>query len=128
MIKIGELLRKLWSLGICFLILPPGALTPQGIKGAMKRDVNNIGVPSSDVLAEVDLLHMRIERHENVTVCLSDECAYQSPNIRESSCLHTEAEINGRHFAISKCIILNEFRLRIHWRLFELTILQHWFR
>ena len=38
MIKIGELLRKLWSLRSCFLILPPGALTPQGIKGAMKRD------------------------------------------------------------------------------------------
>ena len=40
MIKIGELLRKLWSLTSCFLIiLPPGALTPQGIEGAMKRDV-----------------------------------------------------------------------------------------
>ena len=38
--KIGELLRKLWSLRCCFLILPPGALTPQGIKGAMKRDVS----------------------------------------------------------------------------------------
>ena len=40
MIKIGELLRKLWSLRSCFLILPPGALTPQGIEGAMKRVVN----------------------------------------------------------------------------------------
>ena len=40
MIKIGELLRKLWSLRSCFLILPPGALTPQGIEGAMKRDVS----------------------------------------------------------------------------------------
>ena len=40
MIKIGELLRKLWSLRSCFLILPPGALTPQGIEGAMKRVVS----------------------------------------------------------------------------------------
>ena len=40
MIKIGELLRKLWSLRSCFLILPPGALTPQGIEGATKRDVS----------------------------------------------------------------------------------------
>ena len=40
MIKIGELLRKLWSLRSCFLILPPGALTPQGIEDAMKRDVS----------------------------------------------------------------------------------------
>ena len=40
MIKIGELLRKLWSLRSCFLILPPGAFTPQGIKGAVKRDVS----------------------------------------------------------------------------------------
>ena len=40
MIKIGELLRKLWSLRSCFLILPPGALVPQGIKGAVKRDVS----------------------------------------------------------------------------------------
>ena len=35
MIKIGELLRKLWSLRSCFLILPPRALTPQGIEDAM---------------------------------------------------------------------------------------------
>ena len=40
MIKIGELLRKLWSLRRCFSILSPGALTPQGIEGAMKRDVS----------------------------------------------------------------------------------------
>ena len=40
MIKIGELLRKLWSWRSCFLILPPGAPTPQGIEGAMKRDVS----------------------------------------------------------------------------------------
>ena len=40
MIKIGVLLRKLWSLRSCFNILPPGALTPQGIEGAMKRDVS----------------------------------------------------------------------------------------
>ena len=40
MIKIGELLRKLWSLRSCFLILPPGALTPQGIEGATRRDVS----------------------------------------------------------------------------------------
>ena len=40
MIKIGELLRKLWSLRSCFLILPPGTLATQGIKGAMKRDVS----------------------------------------------------------------------------------------
>ena len=65
MIKIGELLRRLWSLRSCFLILPPGALTPQGTEGAMKLDVTKkIGVPSSDVPAEVDLLHMRIERHD----------------------------------------------------------------
>ena len=64
MIKIGELLRKLWSLRSCFNVLPPGALTPQGIEGAMKRDVSkHWGVPSSDVLAEVHLLHMIIERH-----------------------------------------------------------------
>ena len=40
MIKIGESLRKLWSWRSCFLILPPGAPTPQGIEGAMKRDVS----------------------------------------------------------------------------------------
>ena len=40
MVKIGELLRKLRSLRSCFHILPPGALTPQGIEGAMKRDVS----------------------------------------------------------------------------------------
>ena len=40
MIKIGELLRKLRSLRSCFNILPPEALTPQGIEGAMKRDVS----------------------------------------------------------------------------------------
>ena len=40
MIKIGELLRKLWSLRSCFLILPWGALTPQGIEGATKRDAS----------------------------------------------------------------------------------------
>ena len=40
LIKIGELLRKLWSLRSCFNILPPGALTPQGIEGAMKRDMS----------------------------------------------------------------------------------------
>ena len=40
MIKIGELLRKLWASGSCFIILPPRALTPQGIEGAMKRDVS----------------------------------------------------------------------------------------
>ena len=40
MIKIGELFRKLCSLRSCFNILPPGALTPQGIGGAMKRDVS----------------------------------------------------------------------------------------
>ena len=40
MIKIGELLRKLWSVRSCFLILPPGALSPQGIEGAMKCDVS----------------------------------------------------------------------------------------
>ena len=40
MIKIGELLRKLWSLRSCFLILPPVALAPQGIKCAVKRDVS----------------------------------------------------------------------------------------
>ena len=64
MIKIGELLRKLWRLRSCFLILPPGALTSKGLK--VRRSVTwaNIGVPSSDVPAEVDLLHMRIERHE----------------------------------------------------------------
>ena len=39
-IKNGELLSKLWSLRSCFLILPPGALTPQGIEGAMERDVS----------------------------------------------------------------------------------------
>ena len=40
MVKIGELLRKIRSLRSCFHILPPGALTPQGIEGAMKRDVS----------------------------------------------------------------------------------------
>ena len=40
LINIGELLRKLWSLRSCFNILPPGPLTPQGIEGAMKRDVS----------------------------------------------------------------------------------------
>ena len=63
MIKIGELLIKLWSLRSCFPILPSGALAPQGIKGAVKRDVSKIVVPSSDVPAEVEFLHMRIERH-----------------------------------------------------------------
>ena len=41
-IKIGELLRKLWSLRSCFLVLPPGTLTPQGLEGAMKRDVSKL--------------------------------------------------------------------------------------
>ena len=36
MIKIGEL----WSWRSCFLILPQGAPTPQGIEGAMKRDMS----------------------------------------------------------------------------------------
>ena len=40
MIKIGELLRKLLSFRSYFLILPPGVLTPKGIKDAMKRDVS----------------------------------------------------------------------------------------
>ena len=40
MIKIGELLRKLWTLRSCLLILSPGALTPHGSEGAMKRDVS----------------------------------------------------------------------------------------
>ena len=38
---IGELLRKLWSLRSSFLILPPGALTPQGIDNAMKPGDSN---------------------------------------------------------------------------------------
>ena len=63
MIKIGELLRKLWFLVSCFNILPPGPLTPQGLKVRWSVTWANIGVPSSDVPAEVDLLHMRIERH-----------------------------------------------------------------
>ena len=40
MIKIGDLLRKLWFWRSCFNILPPGALTPQGIEGAMERDMS----------------------------------------------------------------------------------------
>ena len=40
MIKIGQLLRKLWSFRSCFLILPPGTLIPQGIEGATKRDMS----------------------------------------------------------------------------------------
>ena len=40
MIKICELLWKLWSFRSCFLILPPGALTLQCIEGVMKRDVS----------------------------------------------------------------------------------------
>ena len=63
MITIGELLRKLWSLRSCFLILPPGALLPMGLKMRWSMMWANIGVPSSDVPAEVELLHMRIERH-----------------------------------------------------------------
>ena len=39
-IKIGLSLRKLWSLRSCFLILPPGALTPQGTEDARKRDAS----------------------------------------------------------------------------------------
>ena len=42
----------------------PGALTPQGIEDAMKRDVSKHWCTSSDVPAEVDLLHMGIERHD----------------------------------------------------------------
>ena len=38
--KNRALLRKLWSLRSYLLILPPWALTPQGIGGAMKRDVS----------------------------------------------------------------------------------------
>ena len=38
-IKMGELLRKFWSSRSCFLILPPGALTPQGSEGTMKPEV-----------------------------------------------------------------------------------------
>ena len=63
MIKIGELLTKLWSLRSCFNILPPGALLPRGLKVRWSVTWANIGVPSSDVPAEVDLLHTRIERH-----------------------------------------------------------------
>ena len=65
-IKIGELLRKLWSLRSRFPILPPGALTPRGLKVRWSVTWANIGVPSSDVPARVDLLHMRIERHAKV--------------------------------------------------------------
>ena len=61
-IKIGELLRKLWSLRSCFNILPPGAL-PRGLKVRWSVTWANIGVPSKEVAAEVDLLHMRIERY-----------------------------------------------------------------
>ena len=61
--KNRRLLRKLWSLRSCFLILPPGALLPRGLKVRWSVTWANIGVPSSDVPAEVDLLHMRIERH-----------------------------------------------------------------
>ena len=71
MIKIGELLRKLWSLWSCFLILPPGTLTPQGLKVRWSVTWANIGVPSIDVPAEVELLHMRIERHEGPEVFCS---------------------------------------------------------
>ena len=63
MIKIGELLRKLWSLRSCSLILPPGDLLPWGLKVRWGVTWANIGVPYSDVPAEVELLHMRIERH-----------------------------------------------------------------
>ena len=38
--KIGELLRKIWSLRSCFLILPPGALTLQGAEGVLKRELS----------------------------------------------------------------------------------------
>ena len=80
MIKIGELLRKLWSLRSCFNILPPRALTPQGIEGAWSMTWANIGVPSSDVPAEVDSLHMIIERHEMETFsALLAICAGNSP-------------------------------------------------
>ena len=64
MIKIGEFLRKVWSLRNCFLILPPGALAPQGIKGAVKRDVSKHWCTLQWCASrEVELLHMRIERH-----------------------------------------------------------------
>ena len=65
MIKIGESLRKLWSWRSCFLILPPeGHLLPRGLKVQWSVTWANIGVPSSDVPAEVELLHMRIELRE----------------------------------------------------------------
>ena len=73
MIKIGELLRKLWSLRSCFNILPPRALTPQGIEGAMKRDVSKHWCTLSDVPAEVDLLRMRVERHARLLHSVSVE-------------------------------------------------------
>ena len=63
MTKIGELSRKLWSLRSCFLILPPGHLLPRVLKVRWSVMWANIGVPSSVVPAEVDLLHMRIGRH-----------------------------------------------------------------
>ena len=63
MIKIGEVLRKLCSLRSCFLVLPPGALAPSGLNVRWSVMWANIGVPSSHVPAEVELLHMRIERH-----------------------------------------------------------------
>ena len=62
-IEIGELLGKLRSLRSCFHILPPGALTPQGIEGAMKRDVSKHWCTLQWCASRVDLLHMRIERH-----------------------------------------------------------------
>ena len=41
----------------------------------------NIGVPSSDVPAEVDLLHMRIESHVNRVLLSSQRQAIVTPNV-----------------------------------------------
>ena len=58
MVKIGELLRK-YGFKKLLPILPPGALTPQGIEGAMKRDVSKHWC-TLQWCASIDILHMEL--------------------------------------------------------------------
>ena len=73
MIEIGELLRKLWSSRSCFLSCYQGHLLPRGLKVQWSVTWANIGVPSSDVPAEVDLLHIRIELHDHGIISDDDK-------------------------------------------------------
>ena len=82
-IKICELLRKLWSLRSCFLILPPGALAPQGIEGAVKRDVSKHWwilqwcASRSWVTAHENWATWQIQIYWYGVICCKDQTSYK---------------------------------------------------